>query len=110
MWVGPGTEQEFSQVRSQCVRDTGGELLVTGRRELGRIGTGRSGEPDPTLFSEYQAKQTPLDVSQYKRLRFIQCMEDKGYRLEPVVVGDGVAVREENGVGGNSSWAKEGQK
>lgn len=88
VWFGPGTKQDFAQVRSQCARDTGGERLVAGPRELGRIGTGRAGEPDPTLFTEYQAKKAPLEVRRYKRLRFIQCMEGKGYRLGSKVVVD----------------------
>ncbi len=83
-WVGPGTAQEIAQVRYQC----GGDHLVIGPGELGRIGTGRPGEPDPSLFTEYQAKKTPSALSHYRRLRFIKCMESKGYRLEPDVGGD----------------------
>ncbi|MCH6546492.1 MAG: hypothetical protein IH796_10935 [Deltaproteobacteria bacterium] len=94
VWVGPGAEQEIAQVRYQCLRDTGGEHLVTGPGELGRIGTGRPGEPDPTLFTEYQAKKTPLAVIHYRRLLFIKCMESKGYRLEPVAGGTKEPVEE----------------
>jgi hypothetical protein len=83
-WVGPGTAQEIAQVRYQC----GGDHLVFGPGELGRIGTGSIGEPDPTLFTEYQAKKTPLAVIHYRRLRFIECMESKGYSLKPDVTGD----------------------
>ena len=78
-WVGPGTEQDIAQVRYQC----GGDHLVVGPGELGRIGTGRPGEPDPSLFTEYQAKKTPLALSHYRRHLFIKCMESKGYKLEP---------------------------
>ena len=88
VWVGPGTEQEIAQVRYQCLRVTGGEHLVTGPGELGRIGTGSIGEPDPTLFTEYQSKKNPLAVIHYRRLRFIKCMESKGYSLKPDVTGD----------------------
>ncbi len=88
VWVGPGAEQEIAQVRYQCLRDTGREHLVTGPGELGRIGTGRPGEADPTLFIEYQAKKDPAAVIHYRRLRFIKCMESKGYSLKPDVTGD----------------------
>ncbi len=83
-WVGPGTAQEIAQVRYQC----GGDHLVFGPGELGRIGTGSIGEPDPALFTEYQAKKNPLAVIHYRRLRFIKCMESKGYSLKPDVTGD----------------------
>jgi len=83
-WVGPGTAQEIAQVRYQC----GGDNLVFGPGELGRIGTGSIGEPDPALFTEYQAKKNPLAVIHYRRLRFIKCMESKGYSLKPDVTGD----------------------
>ena len=82
-WVGPGTEQEIAQVRYQC----GGDHLVIGPGELGRIGTGGPGEPDPSLFTEYQAKKTPLALSHNSQLLFIKCMESKGYKLEPVAGG-----------------------
>ena len=82
--VGPGTAQEIAQVRYQC----GGDHLVIGPGGLGRIGTGSIGEPDPTLFTEYQAKKAPLAVIHYRRLRFIECMESKGYSLKPDVTGD----------------------
>jgi len=78
-WVGPGIEQVIAQVRDQC----GGDYFVIGPGELGRIGTGGSGEPDPSLFTEYQAKKTPLALSHYRRHLFIKCMESKGYKLEP---------------------------
>jgi len=84
VWVGPGTEQEIAQVIYQC----GGDHLVIGPGELGRIGTGSIGEPDPALFTEYQAKKNPLAVIHYRRLRFIECMESKGYSLKPDVTGD----------------------
>jgi len=79
-WVGPGTEQQIAQVRDQC----GGDYFVIGPGELGRIGTGGSGEPDPSPFTEYQAKKTPLALSRYRRFLFIKCMESEGYKLEPV--------------------------
>ncbi len=82
-WVGPGIEQEIAQVRDQC----GGDHLIIGPGELGRIGTGGSGEPDPSLFTEYQAKTTPSALSHYRRFLFIKCMESKGYKLEPVAGG-----------------------
>jgi len=34
-WVGPGTEPDIAQVRDQC----GGDYLVIGPGELGRVGT-----------------------------------------------------------------------
>ena len=89
-WVGPGTEQQIAQVRDQC----GGDYFVIGPGELGRIGTGRSGEPDPSLFTEYQAKKTPLVLSHYMRHLFIKCMESEGYRLEPNVGGTKEPVEE----------------
>ncbi len=87
-WIGPGTEQEFAQARSRCALETGGGRHVAAPAELGRIGKGGAGEPDPTLFTEYQARKAPLAVRRYKRLRFFQCMEGKGYRLRPEIVVD----------------------
>ena len=75
-WVGPGIEQGIAQVRNQC----GGDHLVIGPGELGRL----TGAPDPSLFTEYQAKKTPLALSRYRRFLFIKCMESEGYKLEPV--------------------------
>ncbi len=96
-WIGSGTKQEFAQARSRCAHDTGGGRQVAAPAELGRIGTGGAGEPDPTLFTEYQAIKAPLAVRHYKRLRFIQCMEGKGYRLGPdVVVDQGTGEVEES--------------
>ena len=73
-WVGPGIEQDIAQVRNQC----GGDHLVIGPGELGRIDTNQA-----SLFTEYQAKKTPLALSHYRRFLFIKCMESKGYKLEP---------------------------
>jgi len=84
-WVGPGTEQDIAQLRDQC----GGAHLVIGPGELGRIGTNQA-----SLFTEYQAKKTPLPLSHYRRLLFIKCMESKGYRLEPVAGGTKEPVEE----------------
>ena len=89
-WVGPGIEQEIAQVRDQC----GGDHLIIGPGELGRIGTGGPGEPDPSLFTEYQAKKTPLALSHYRRFLFIKCMESKGYKLESVTGGTKEPVEE----------------
>ncbi len=84
-WVGPGIEQEIAQVRNQC----GGDHLVIGPGELGRIGTNQA-----SLFTEYQAKKRPLALSRYRRFLFIKCMESKGFRLEPVVRGSKEPVEE----------------
>ena len=84
-WVGPGTEPDIAQVRNQC----GGDYLVIGPGELGRIGTNQA-----SLFTEYQAKKTPLALSRYRRLLFIKCMDSKGYRLEPVAGGTKEPVEE----------------
>ena len=77
-WVGPGTEPDIAQVRDQCRENY---LLVVSSPELGRIGTG---VPDPSVFTEPQARKTPSALSHHRRLRFIKCMESKGYKLEPV--------------------------
>ena len=84
-WVGPGTEPDIAQVRDQC----GGDYLVIGPGELGRVGTNQA-----SLFTEYQAKKMPLALSHYKRLLFIKCMGSKGYRLEPVAGGSMEPVEE----------------
>ena len=85
VWHKAGAAQtEISLATDQCRKETGWDYSsIIGPGAGGRAGTGGPGQPDPSLFTEEQAKKSPSAVARYRQSLFFKCMEGKGYRLEP---------------------------